>query len=1100
MRKLKKWFMRHKRNRNPNAPIPDIPKFEEADTDPKAGTSAEGADMEAAASLEPRLSSSATDTNDVAEHDNLFDLSGTAADLDHTNDEFENNERLMQEEEERLHSQEQVEVEDIFQSDQEGADPEAFAPPEANGTHNEMEDIFKDDVKNMSHDFEPIFQTEMPDYDPVEMDSRDTLNSHPEMSVEDLDTEGDVPADAQIGCHANDLPFPDVPSKSDIVLDWEEEDKAVSPTPPLGTETPAVAPPSLLPQQDDEIDEGEVAKFVENILISSAREVYSVDSEQECADKVESEPVEQESAAEAITLETTVESEHVLCQEKGLEEAVVHAVCEPEEKESLSVSVDALLPESVVNSKVSTDTECDEDKMDSVPVVPASREDITAEEAPKTNIVETLDIKDPEKQTFDSPSEAEPIAVSPKTAESHESPSRKMSVPKPRDIRRDLSFFGSGSSSGKSFMSNTLPRVSVLPRISTTYQRKSPISPSSDMDSFDKSTEELPTIPKPDLSASKSPVIAELDAVELPHIETLSTAPVVPPVKSAESVVPVSETKVESSPTVMSPIYASAGDTQEPIYLDGSSPDEIEAIFNKDPEEEKPAKKSMGKSDVLASTRVRKVSRNTWKGQEEFQKSVEKSKIILDEPQAASLRRYEERKKQRQGAFIRSRQDSTSEAESEGSQSSTPRTTPKMPDVVQSGESGARDGEAQSEIVQPKLNMKSVRSLWEQKAAEVEQRRRSLQTKTRPVSHGERARSSSTRAINKSSDNIDSLDDSIEGNTSFSYDGLSDDSSSKRESLIERDIRLQKEREREISKERERLRSESTSSRDESQPSETSENPDDQVVDIVRDTEMRRDSDDGRSSPSQSSGYTSGRSTPSMPADDILKIKSGKGGKMPDLKMSLSPSDPDAQSNYREYQKMLRGNKADGKFSKSATFPRRMESNFETQASSSGSLAISVGDVPDVIMVDGMNSSTTTSEKTRKTSIVQQGIKLSQTLEKKKVAKLESKPRRSLMDMEIQAQREKEEAFRREQQTRKLSGTTSPLPSPSPQDEAKPESTSGSTSSSSATSPATTPQGSPRKTSVSGQPAKSVYKDLNYVPKTNKKKLALAEHWEHKWK
>ena len=56
------------------------------------------------------------------------------------------------------------------------------------------------------------------------------------------------------------------------------------------------------------------------------------------------------------------------------------------------------------------------------------------------------------------------------------------------------------------------------------------------------------------------------------------------------------------------------------------------------------------------------------------------------------------------------------------------------------------------------------------------------------------------------------------------------------------------------------------------------------------------------------------------------------------------------------------------------------------QAESSGvSPTNSVGDVPDVIMVDGNKTTSPTGDKPRKASIVQQGIKLSQNLEKKKI-------------------------------------------------------------------------------------------------------------------
>lgn len=80
--------------------------------------------------------------------------------------------------------------------------------------------------------------------------------------------------------------------------------------------------------------------------------------------------------------------------------------------------------------------------------------------------------------------------------------------------------------------------------------------------------------------------------------------------------------------------------------------------------------------------------------------------------------------------------------------------------------------------------------------------------------------------------------------------------------------------------------------------------------------------------------------------------------------------------------------------------------------------------------------------------------------------KLEKKPRRSLMELEIAAQREKEEAFRKEQKTRKMST------SKSVGDEAQPD------SSSSASSTTSSPNTSPRKTStsVSGTSAKQVYK------------------------
>lgn len=1078
--------------------IPDIPKFEEHKIDPEFSDK-EGASTSAimdGVAADHHVMSNGTDTLDVADHDDLFDMSGNAADHTQTDDEFENNERLMQEEEEDHKSF--IEVEDIFEDENNLIDAADTDPIKTDREDKEeVEDIFKDDA-DVSHDYEPIVKTEVTEREPItiEITHADTERSEPELDLENLKEEVDEQAEADLDA---DLPFPDMPRKSDISLDWEAsvgEVKPPSPTPPAEVETTAiVTSPAPFPEQEEveEIDEGEVAKFVENILINSVKEVSSLEPEQESESQIENDVVDLQVSEPVFGApETTVESDNVLSPEERHEKVPVDVVSEPAEKEDLLISMEALASEHADIGGLVKDNKSDDRAAEIEPAAPVSSVEVTEEveepvkESPEPETLPSIENEvkstmpelslEPKKETN----------VGTKNMDSSENRTRKMSVPRPRDVRKDLSetrpsFFGSNSSAPKPFMSNTLPRVSVLPRISTTYQRKSPTSPTSlsgdySSSSYDKESEELPTVAKPDLSKDDSQVINELDTIELPHIESLSkppaTASTAAPVKTEESVVPVKETNVEAGP--MAPVFASNRAAKDPIVLDGTSPEEIEAIFAKDPEPE-PAKKSMGKNDVIASTRVRKISRTTWKGQEEFQKSVEKTSITLDEPQAASLKRYEERKKQRYGAFAgkgRTREDSTSEAESEGSQSSLTHTGPKMPDVVQSGGT-SNNGHPESEIVQPKLNMKSVRSLWEQKAAEVEQRRRSLQTKRRPISQGESRRPLNSKNIHKSSDTIENLDDSIEGSTTYSYDGISDDGSTKRESLIERDIRLQKERDLQVSKERERLRSESTSSRDESQQSETSESQDDQVVDIVRDTEMRRDSDDGRSSPSQSSGYTSGRSTPSTPAaDDILKVKTGKSsGKTPELKMSLSPADPDAHSNYKEYQKALKSSKADGKFPKSATFPR----NYNREADSSNlSPTNSVGDVPDVIMVDGHKSTSTSSgEKARKASLVQQGIKLSQTLEKKKKVKLEKKPRRSLMELEIAAQREKEEAFRQEQKTRKMSTTKLP---DDIQTEKKVSSPTSSSPSSTATSPSTTPQGSPRKASVSGPSAKSVYK------------------------
>ncbi|XP_041476073.1 uncharacterized protein LOC121424450 [Lytechinus variegatus] len=1089
--------------------------------------------MEEAATADPQVYSNGTDTMDVADHDDIFDMNASA-EVTQTDDEFENNERLM-EEEDAVTKKEFVEVEDIFQNDNSIIHTNDTEHEKMDKEKEEVEDIFGDDLhvqEEEEHDYEPIFTADAREEEPViKITDVDTERTEPEVVLE---PEGNLDNAADTSKLDADLPFPDMPRKSDISLNWEdvveEEQKRDQSSAPTLPSTDTEAPAAPVAEQEEEIDEGEVAKFVEKILISSMNEVSS-QAEEEGESQNESCVEVQISEPALETPETTVESDNVLSLETGPEKVDVDVVDEPAEKEDFSVSIKtpaSVHPEinGLAKDEAKNDKEVEiqtavplcavevakevEDEVKDSPVKDSPVKDIKETPSASSNFVDSPDVG--VSRTFDKTEEltktpdslvieeSKPEVEVTKSMESSEGRQRKMSVPKPRDLRKDLSgarpsFFGSGTSGPKPFLSNTLPRVSVLPKISTSYQRKSPTSPlslSGNYSSFDSAAEALPTVAGPDLTKDDTKVIKELDTIELPLIETLSkptsSNAATVSTDNVDPIVPTKETKVESGP--MAPVYAHKGAGKDPIILDGTSPEELEAIFAKDPEEDK-TKKSMGKDDVIASTRVRKVSRTTWKGQDEFQKSIDKSAVILDEPQAASLKRYEERKKQRIDAFsgkVRAREDSTSEAESEGSQSS--HSGPKMPDVVQSGGKVSSNGNPETEKVAPKLNMKSVRSLWEQKAAEVEQRRRSLQTKSRPVSQGERSRPSQSKSINKSCDALDNLDDSIEGSTTYSYDGTSDDGSTKRESLIERDLRLHKERTLDISKDRDRLRSESTSSRDESQQSETSESLDDQAVDIVRDTELRRDSDDGRSSPSQSSGYMSGRSTPSTPAgDDILKVKTGKSsGKTPELKMSLSPTDPEASSNYKEYQKALRGSKADGKFSKSATFPRRME-NYDKEGDSSGvSPTNSVGDVPDVIMVDGNKATSPTEGKPRKTSIVQQGIKLSQTLEKKKIEKLEKKPRRSLMELEIAAQREKEEAFRREQQTRKMSTSKSLC------EEAPPKSPPASSSAASSV------QTSPRKTSVSGVTAKQVYKDLNYAPQTNKKKLALAGHWEHKWK
>ena len=938
--------------------IPDIPKFDEGAEGKPGSTKSKTEDastseaMEGAAA-EPLVISNGTDTHDVADHDNSSDMN-ESTDRTRTDDEFEQDERMMQiEEDERSQRQELSEVEDIFQNDATLDDPADFGTFKSNEEEgDEVEDIFRDEEHSFDddddHDHEVKETTETGQTEPlIEITFVDTDKSQPMINLESLEGTSEVSADADFD--ADDLPFPDVPSKSDISLTWEvEEEKPASPVPPTNIETsPTVAPSAPFPEHEVEIDEGEVAKFVEGILHNSLREVGSLAPEQETECKVESLADIQANEPKDNTPEMQVDSETVSCQETRQEEAGIEIVTELCTKEELSVDMasaaSAQVDLSVLERHEEKTEEKHQEKLEAKfeekhedhdtetyihIAVPVYVEEVNdAEDQPK-EVKETEEISLQESTAMDKQMpevtvETKTEPESPKNVEFAENRTRKMSVPKPRDIRKEFSenrpsFFGSGSSGSKAFLSNTLPRVSVLPRISTSYQRKPPTSPLSlsvDFPSSDK--EELPTVAKPDLTTDDSQVISGLE-VELPHIETLSTDAAVSPKKVFDPIVPEKENESECAP-----VFSSGAPKIDPVVLDGTSPEEIEAIFAKDPEEppEKP-KKSMGKNDVIASTRVRKVSRDTWSGQLELQKSIDKSKVVLDEPQAASLRRYEERKKRRQEAFHdrgRGRVDSTSEPESEGSQCSTTRSTPKMPDVVQSGETQSHQG-PQSEIVQPKLNMKSVRSLWEQKAAEVEQRRKSLQTKRRPMSQGERTRPPNQKNLNKSSDNMDSLDDSLDGNTSYSYDGASDDSSSKRESLIERDIRLQKERDIEIARERERLRSASTSSRDESQQSETSESQDDQVVDIVRDTEMRRDSDDGRSSPSQSSGYTSGRSTPSTPsADDILKVKTGKSSKMPELKLSLSPTEPEPS-----YHKAMKGTK-DGKYSKSATFPRRMD-------------------------------------------------------------------------------------------------------------------------------------------------------------------------------
>lgn len=951
------------------------------------GSNQEGASTSAimeGAAAEPEVYTNGTDTLDVAEHDDIFDVNGSA-EITQTDDEFENNERMM-EEEDAITKKEFAEVEDIFQNDNHVIDTNDIEKEKVSKAKEEVEDIFGDDLhveededeEEEEHDYEPIFTADAREEEPViKITDVDAERSNPEVTLEpegSLDNEADT--------SELDLPFPDMPRKSDISLNWEEvveeEQKKKQPSAPTPPPIDIGAPSSLEAGQEEEIDEGEVAKFVEKILISSMNEVSSQAEEQESQSQIENVVEVQVSEPAFEAPETTVESDNVLSLEMGSQKVDVDVADEPAEKEDYSVSIKAPASEHADINGLAKDHNGDDREVGIHTAVPVVAVEVAKEvedvfkdsqatdhtdspaatfkdtqgadfkHSPAVEVSATFDKTEEPRKTpdYNISVESKPEVDVAKSMESSEGRQRKMSVPRPRDVRKDLSqarpsFFGSNTSGPKPFMSNTLPRVSVLPKISTSYQRKSPTSPmslSGDYSSFNKGAEELPTVAGPDLSKDDSPVINELGTIELPLIETLSK-PSSPKAATAsiamvdpDYVVPTKESQVESGP--MAPVYAHQGVGKDPIILDGTTPEEIESMFAKDPEEEEPKKKSMGKDDVLASTRVRKVSRTTWKGQVEFQKSVDKSSVVLDQSQAASLKRYEERKKNRFDTFTgkyRAREDSTSEAESEGSQSS--QSGPKMPDVVQSGGKVSSHAHPDSEIVAPKLNMKSVRSLWEQKAAEVEQRRRSLQTKSRPVSQGERARPSHSKGINKSVDGLDNLDDSIEGSTTYSYDGTSDDGSTKRESLIDRDIRLQKERTLEISKERDRLRSESTSSRDESQQSETSESQDDQLVDIVRDTELRRDSDDGRSSPSQSSGYTSGRSTPSTPAgDDILKVKTGKSlGKTPELKMSLSPTDPEASSiNYKEYQKALKGSKADGKFSKSATFPRRME-NYDKQ-------------------------------------------------------------------------------------------------------------------------------------------------------------------------